>query len=177
MVPVAILFALMSSAHEYRSRWRFLPTSVIILLSALISVNFLGSVWPQHSPKNDYWRMRTSWYEGHTSSSDLVVYGDRPQGRYLKYYSEAKLIDVRPIFGNRKDKSEAVAELQRRIDGAHVQRVLVSSEVFYPAADKYSRCTIPQMCTEWAPAMRNEFLARSSIVHEEPLEEIRKLKE
>ena len=176
MVPVAILFALLSSARVYRSRRRFLPASVMILLGALFVVNFLGSVWPQHSPKNDYWRVRTSWYEGHTSSSDLVLYGDRPQGRYLKFYSQAKLIDVRTIFAN-KDKSEAVAELQRRIDSAHVQRVLVSSEVFYPAADKYSRCTIPQMCTEWAPAMRNEFLARSSIVYEGPLEEIRKLKE
>lgn len=177
LVPVVILFALLSSVHEYRSRRRFLSTSVMILLSALISVNFLGSVWPQHNPKNDYWRMRTSWYEGHTSSSDLVLYGDSPQGRYLKYYSQAKLIDVRTIFANRKDKAEAVAELQRRIDSAHAQRVLVSSEVFYPAADKYSRCTEVQMCTEWAPAMRNEFLARSRIVYEGPLEEVRELKE
>lgn len=177
LVPLVILFALLSSAHEYRSGRRFLPTSVMILLSALISVNFVGSVWPQHSPKNDYWRVRASWYEGHTSSSDLVLYGDYPQGRYLKYYSQAQLIEVPEIFADRKDKSEAVAELQRRIDSADVQRVLVSSEVFYPATDKYSRCTEPRICTEWAPEMRNEFLDRSIIVYEGPLEEVRKLKE
>jgi hypothetical protein len=55
--------------------------------------------------------------------------------------------------------------------------VLFSKEVFYPASDEFSRCTDAQLCDEWAPAMRDEFLPRTRIVADEQLETIRELNE
>jgi hypothetical protein len=173
-VPLATLFALVSSRREYGSHRRF-PSNLVVIIAVLLSVNLLGSVWPQHSPEDDYWRMRTSWYERNASAQDLVVTAGAQSSRYLRYFSSSRVIDIETVFPKHNDTAGAFLALRRQIAGADAQRVLFSKEVFYPASDEFSRCTDAQLCDEWAPAMRDEFLPRTRIVAEEQLETVREL--
>jgi hypothetical protein len=173
-VPLAILFALVFSRREYGSHRR-LPPNLVVIIAVLLSINLLGSVWPQHSPEDDYWRMRTSWYERNTSAPDLVVTAGAQSSRYLRYFGSSRVIDIETVFPKYNDTAGALLALRRQIAEADAQRVLFSKEVFYPASDEFSRCTEAQLCDEWAPAMRDEFLPRTRIVADEQLETVREL--
>jgi hypothetical protein len=167
-VPLAILLALPFSKSDY-ARWRFLPGTVIVLIGGLFAVNLLGSVWPQHYPENDYWRVRSSWYERNTKSSDLVVVRNYTFFAYLRYFGQGTVVFI----------PETVSELERQINDSPAQRVLFTSEVFYPLSGEFSfrhcpNADLRREC-ENAAALRDAFLHRTYIVDNEPLEEIREL--
>lgn len=174
-VPLAILIALPFSTVGYGAQRRFLPDfTVILVVGMLFVVNLLGSVWPQQKPEDDYWRVRSSWYEHNASASDLIVTTGYISSNYLRYFSEANVLDTEAVFAKHNDVAGAVAELERHIDTAHARRVLISSEVFYPASDKFSHCPDGKLCED-AAAIRDVLLPRTRILAEEPLEEVRVL--
>ena len=172
-VPLAVLFALLSSGPGHGAPRR-LPTGLTVV-AVLLAVNFFGSVWPQHSPEDDYWRARTVWYERHASAPDLVVAAGAQSGRYLGYFSSARVIDIDTVFPKHDDPAKGLLALRRRIDETDARRVFFSEEVFYPASDVFSRCTEAQLCDEWAPAMRREYMPRTSVVADGRLETVREL--
>jgi hypothetical protein len=171
-IPLAILFALGFSTrvHPPRRGFTLPPAGVIIVI--LFCVNLWGSVWPQHDPEDDYWRVRTSWYEHNALPSDLGVTAGALAERYVRYFGPREVINVETVFPKHAGTADAISALRNRLKGAHPRRVLFSSEAFYPASDKFSRCTNTRLCDEWAPAMREEFLPCARVLTDEPLKEV-----
>jgi hypothetical protein len=174
-VPLMILLTLPFSTWGRGAR-RLLPYTALVLIGALFTINYWGAVWLQQDSENDYWRVRSSWYERNATSSDLVVARDYIFANYLRYFSQGTVIQAEHFFGNHSSTEEALDTLQRRIGGPEVRRVLFSSDVLYPASDRFSRCTAMDEC-EWAADIRGVVLPNTRVVAVEPLEEVRKLKQ
>jgi hypothetical protein len=141
----------------------------------LFTVNFVGSVQPQQDPEDDYWHVRSSWYRHNATSSDLVIVHLTQLGRYIEYFARS---DVYFVDFNDEPRN-ILTKLQRQIEASRAQRVLFSSSVFYPYSDEFwpSRCPrLPDRCAG-AKILRSEFLPRSHIVSDEPLEEVRELEQ
>ena len=172
-IPLAILFALIFGSRRARSRHRE-TGYVAVLVSALLLLNLLGSVWPQHGEDDDYWRVRAAWYERNATSADLIVAYDYQETYYLRYFTSAEVIDVKPhlLF---RGVPATIAVVEREIAEDEGRRVLFSNEVFFPSTDAYSECTDARACEVWAPAMREAFLSRTSVVARQPLEDVREL--
>ncbi|CAN5808224.1 hypothetical protein BH23ACT11_BH23ACT11_01200 [soil metagenome] len=173
-IPLAVLLALPLSTYEPGIQRRFVLGSVFLLVSILFTVNLIGSVWPQHDPEDDYWRVRSDWYARNTTPSELVISYGPLWSRYLRYFGQAKVIDVEEdVFKKHGDTKGALVDLRRRMDTVpHTTRVLVSSEAFYPASDKFSCCPSNEQ-REQASALRNSFLGHTRIVHRGTLERVR----
>lgn len=167
-VPLAILLALPLSANGSPvSRGR--ASGVLLIVAVLFAVNLFGSVLPQHGLQNDYWRLRYSWYENSAKPSDMVVANDYIGASYLDYFSRAEVI----YTGSLSEPEDLGDELQRHIRTSRAQRVLFSGDAFFPAADTFSRC-VNGIC-ERASAAREEFLPRTHVVSDLPLEKVREL--
>jgi hypothetical protein len=80
--------------------------------------------------------------------------------------------DTTEILVAHNDVSAALTELERRIEESRACRVLFSSEALYPMSDRFSHCTSAELCDEFAPAVRDEFLPRTSIVGDKRLDKI-----
>ncbi|HEX2173101.1 MAG TPA: hypothetical protein VHL09_11735, partial [Dehalococcoidia bacterium] len=156
------------------SRWSRvrLPLAAVLLVS-LFTINFFGNLWPQRDAGEDYWRVRVGWYERNATPADLVVTTYYKWEKYLAYFGQAQVLNVDPIFlSHGADWPGAVAEIRRLVDTAPARRVFFSSEVFYPSSDAYSRCTGTGALCQDSRLLRDEFLPRSRLVSDSPLEKV-----
>jgi hypothetical protein len=166
-VPAAILLALpLSRANTWNA-----CASVGLVVGALFVVNLAGSVLPQNSAQNDYWRERTEWYAANVNSEDLVVSNGFLQSAYLRYFAHARVLNV-DLYAD-EDVESALGEIEDEIDSSNASRILFSSEVFAPASDPYSKCESGvKPCLPIAAAVRDRFEPRSRLIAEYPLERV-----
>jgi len=170
-VPAAILIAVPLSSDARRS-----TGLVFTLLGALFIVNLAGNIAPQLTEDNDYWRQRTEWYEEEVQPGDLVVTNGFIQSAYMRYFANARVIDVDEW--DVVETNRALDQITGLIEASDAGRVLFSKEVFDPASDEYSDCkpgTRP--CLYIAEALRQRFEPRSRIVYESELETVWELRE
>jgi hypothetical protein len=170
-IPVCVLLALPLSSAAASARWRVIaPYAVGAGLAALFVVNLVGSVLPYRAKADDYWRVRAAWYEKHTRPGDIVFANDYIYVEYLNYFGHGKAYDLRNDIIGAAGREGAVEYIQRLIDASPGQRVFFSSEIFRPGQDAYSNCVEPVCGT--GEAVRRAFEPRSTLVADEPLEQV-----
>jgi hypothetical protein len=169
-VAMTILLVL-PLASVRSSRWgRAVPVGLAVVVGGLFVVNLFGSVLPQTHTSNDYWRARTEWYERNTTPTDLVFTSAYIQAEYLRYFTHARVVDVRLDVAYVTGEDTVVPEVQRIIDASPGARVLFSSEALFPGEDEYSHCLEPN-CTI-GEDLQKAFLSRSHVIANEPLGEV-----
>jgi hypothetical protein len=140
-VPALILLALPLTALTAKRDRTIGAIAVGALLASLFVLNLGGSIVPQLSEENDYWRERVLWYEENATSDDLIITNGHIQTYYMRYFTRATVLDIGvPWLDADKDADVAMVEIGRTIDGWERGRVLISGEVFDPASDEYSNC-------------------------------------
>jgi hypothetical protein len=174
LVPLTILWALSLSGREHAAQLLRPSVVVPVVLGTLFAVNLLGSVLPQHYPEDDYWRVRASWYERNATPSDSIVATGYNYTAYLSYFARADaVIDAETVINEQNTTASAVVELRRQIDALHASRVLISSAVFYPASDEFSRCIEGSLLCERASAIRTKLMPNTRVLATQKLEQIR----
>jgi hypothetical protein len=172
-VPLIILLALpLAAASGERSR-RIDAVVVGVLLVSLFTVNFFGSIVPQLTEDNDYWRQRIAWYEQNATEDDLILANNHSETFYLRYFTPATVIEIDvPWLDNGKDSDRAFVVVNDEVadwDG----RVLISDEVFDPASDEYSSCVEGQRpCIDFVAKLREEYQPGSTVIAEDDLEKV-----
>jgi hypothetical protein len=172
-VPLFILLALPLTVTSSASQRRHDAWVVGVLIASLFVVNLLGSIIPQLSEDNDYWRQRIAWYEDNATSDDLILANNHLETYYLRYFTPATVVQVDTAWLDAgQDSKAALAAVDERIndwDG----RVLISDEVFHPASDEYSSCVQGQRpCIDFVETLRDAYLADSSVVGRDDLEQV-----
>ena len=176
-VPAAILIALPFTVHDpLQRRRRLRRAAVVSLIGTMLVVNGLGSVWVQHDPRDDYWRVRFSWYEQNATAADLIVCRDYISCRYLDYFTDATLVEIHELSTAYLDRERLFQELDLRLDTWSGDRILVSDDVMNPASDAFA-CRPTDASPEFVAALRERYLPRSRIIATEPLETIWELRD
>jgi hypothetical protein len=169
-VPLTILVVLPQRSLR-NPRWkRAAPAILAVIVAGLFAVNFFGSVLPETRTSNDYWRARTDWYEHNTSPSDVIFTSSYLHAEYLRYFTKARIVDVRLDIAYVWGEDRVVPEVQRIIDESPATRVLFSSEALFPGDDQYSHCVEPN-CTI-GQMLRDAYLSGSHVIADEPLEKV-----
>ena len=176
-IPVAILLALPLTVPS-GARGRRLDSWVVGgLLASLFAVNFVGSIVPQLSQENDYWRERIAWYEEHATENDLVLANNHLETYYLRYFTPATVVQIDvPWLNAGKDSQQAFAVVDAEVADWE-GRVLISDEVFDPASDDYSSCVEGERpCTGFVEVLRDAYQADSTVIGEDALEKVWELR-
>jgi hypothetical protein len=169
--PAAILLAI-----PFSGTTKMLPLGVAVLLAALATVNLAGSIAPQLSDDNDYWRERTAWYEANATPADVVVTNGFIQSAYMRYFGRTNVIDIDEYRDIPVERG--LMRIEERIRASGADRVLISGEVFSPADDLYSHCTMGERPCSWlASAVRERLGPASHVVFESNLETVWELNE
>jgi hypothetical protein len=172
-VALAVLAALPLAARPRAARARWRAAGVAALLAALLAANLVGSILPQHSPGDDYWRARAAWYERHAAPTDLIVATNHTFANYLRYFGRAEVLNIDHVAPSyARDPAGALSEIRRRIDASSARRVLFTHEVFFPGADGYAGCPHLGPLCGFAPALREAFLDQARLVDDAPLERV-----
>ncbi len=172
-VPIAILTVLPLTAPATRGgdRWRrAAPIALGAGIACLFVVNLLGSVGPQRTERDDYWRVRTDWYEQNTRPSDLVFANGYIFTEYLRYFGKGAVIDVNNEITGELGPAKVLGDINRRIAANPGSRVLFSSELLSPGDDAYSHCIEPS-CSVGA-MLREALLPRLKVIADGPLEKV-----
>lgn len=164
-IPVAVL-AGRGLARSRRARW-----AVPVVLAGLGAVNLAGSVGPQLDEGNDYWRARLAWYEDNARPNDLILSNGYVMAGYLRYFSQARVVDARAVAKPQRDPRALALEVRRIMAASDPDRILVSSEAFDPVADRYSTCRGTKAC-EHAAALRRFFKPHATVVARTELETV-----
>jgi len=166
-IPAAILLGLPLSGHGGRGA----ALLVGALLGSLMVVNLAGSIGPQLTEQNDYWRERIAWYEAEASPDDLVVTNGFIETEYLRYFARTQVLNV--DLYDKPDLEAEVNKIDAAIRAAGARRVLFSREVFAPASDAYSTCKEDvKPCTPLVDALRARYERRSKVVYDSDLETV-----
>ena len=173
-VPLIILLALPLAASTGDRDRRIDVTVVGVLLASLFVVNFYGSILPQLSQENDYWRERIAWYEQNATEDDLILSNNHLESYYLRYFTDAEVFQVDGAWlDTNGDSARAMVLVNRAVDDWDGSRVLISDEVFFPAADEYSSCKQGQRpCIDLVALVREEYEPRSNVIAEDELEKV-----
>jgi hypothetical protein len=172
-VPLFVLLALPLAAARSTRDARFDGITVGVLLASLFIVNFLGSIVPQLSEENDYWRQRIAWYEQNATQDDLILANNHSETFYLRYFTPATVIEIDvPWLDNGRDPDRAFDVVDAQV-AEWEGRVLISDEVFEPASDEYSSCVAGQRpCIDFVDTLRGEYQPDSTVIAEDPLEKV-----
>jgi hypothetical protein len=170
-VALAILCAIPLADLRPRiwQRWRI--HLVATVLGALFLVNLLGSVMPQASASNDYWRVRSDWYVQNTTSGDLILTDGYLWNSYLAYFTDAHALNVSRVFLESEDESAAFIAIEQQIEAALAHgRVYISGQMLFPKADTLSCCTEGLEATGIGGLVRDAYHDRLRLVEQGPRE-------
>jgi hypothetical protein len=165
-IPASILLTvgIVAAAGE-RSR-----AVVAVLVGSLFALNLLGSLLPLHRDSDDYWRARLSWYRDNAGGGDLIVASGYIWANYLANYTSGRVLDVEEPMD--RGPAAAAGAIGHEMSVRRPKRVLISSSVLYPGADRFARCSeVPGTCRA-APALRRLLLPHTRPVERGPLERI-----
>jgi hypothetical protein len=169
-VPLTILVVLPLPSLR-NARWkRAAPVMLSVIVAGLFVVNLFGSVLPETQKSNDYWRARTDWYENNTGPSDVIFTSSYLHAEYLRYFTRARVVDVRLDIAYASGEDRVVSEVQRIIDASPAARVLFSSEALFPGDDPYSHCVEPNC--RIGQMLRDAYLGGSHVIADEPTEKV-----
>jgi hypothetical protein len=174
-VPLVILWALSVSVRGDSQHLR--PNVVVsVVIGMLFAINLFGSVWPQHYPEGDYWCVRASWNERNATPSDSIVTAGWMYTDCLQYFTRAnEILDAEEVIDKHDTTETAVNELRHRIHDLQALRVLVSSAVFYPASDEFSRCIEDSLLCKRAAAIRTTLIPNTRLLTVRELEQVREV--
>ena len=172
-IPVAVLVGpRLAALGAQGGQWRL---AVPAVLGCLVLVNLIGSILPQDSSRDDYWRVRSQWYELHARSSDKILASGYVFSNYLRYFTPAQVLDIQDLLGAHSgNPGLAVGGLLGVLAHTPGTRTLASDQVFFPDQDRYSSCRHTDDCTA-AALVRPFLLQYARLLARAPLETVREL--
>jgi hypothetical protein len=170
-IPLALLISLPLAVGD-RAVPRRARIAVAALVGGLFLVNLAGSILPQASEEDDYWRARIDWYEREGTRADLVVANGYHQTAYIAYFADIPVIDGTRIYSEGgADPAGLVGVVRGAAASFTGDRVLASRESFDPAGDPWSNCEAGDQC-KVAAILRPALEPGSRIVHRDQLETV-----
>ncbi|MBD3169588.1 MAG: hypothetical protein GF307_08905 [candidate division Zixibacteria bacterium] len=120
--------------------FRFYRNVAVVFMALLFAINLFGSIAPQKTEDNDYWRDYNSWYLQHCRKGDLIFAGDgHLSDSYIEYYTGAEAISLLPVKWHYESLTQVYNSFDSVLTAVNPRRVFISSTMLEPNPELVKR--------------------------------------